>query len=89
MDPQTTIQILQNGLYIILIMSGIIIVPGLMVGLTVAVLQAATQINELSLTFVPKLVATVVVLMLASPWLLSMMLDYTQTLIKNIPSMIG
>lgn len=61
----------------------------LAVGLVIALFQAATQINEMTLTFVPKLIAMAIVLMLAGPWMLQLLIDYTRSLIRSIPSLIG
>ena len=60
-----------------------------MVGLVVSVFQAATQINEMTLSFIPKLVAMFAVLIITGPWMLSMLVDYMQRLFSSIPQMIG
>ena len=63
--------------------------PGLLVGLMVAMFQAATQINETSLSFIPKLFVTFLTLVFAGPWLLKTMINYTDSLFTNIPYLIG
>ena len=70
-------------------LAGAILLPALAVGLVVAMFQAATQINEMTLTFIPKLIIVVVVLMLAGPWMLQLLTDFTIELIESIPELIG
>ncbi|GHS39973.1 flagellar biosynthetic protein FliQ [Helicobacter pylori] len=66
-----------------------VLLAGLVVGLLVSIFQATTQINEMTLSFVPKILAVIGVLILTMPWMTSMLLDYTKTLIKLIPKIIG
>lgn len=66
-----------------------LLIPSLIVGLIIAIFQAATQINETTLTFVPKLIVVGLVLLLAGPWMLQTFLDYFQDLIREIPELIG
>lgn len=66
-----------------------ILLSSLAVGLVVAMFQAATQINEQTLTFIPKLVTVIIVLMIAGPWMLQVLIDYFQGLIRQIPILIG
>ncbi len=89
MTPETIITIFQNTLQVILIILLIVLIPALVVGLFVSMLQAATQINEMTLSFIPKLIVTVFTLMLAGPWLLNLIVEYTRNLIQNIPYLIG
>ena len=65
------------------------IVGGLLVGLLVAVFQAATQINEQTLSFIPRLLVMLLTLIWAGPWLVRELMEYTQTLVQNIPLLIG
>jgi flagellar biosynthetic protein FliQ len=65
------------------------LLPSLAVGLIIAMFQAATQINETTLTFVPKLIVIGLVLLIVGPWMLQVFLDYFQDLIRDIPQMIG
>ncbi len=74
---------------IILMISLPVLLAGLVVGLLVSIFQATTQINEMTLSFVPKILAVIGVLILTMPWMTNMLLDYTQTLIKLIPKIIG
>ncbi|MGN8391416.1 flagellar biosynthesis protein FliQ [Helicobacter pylori] len=66
-----------------------VLLAGLVVGLLVSIFQATTQINEMTLSFVPKILAVIGVLILTMPWMTNMLLDYTKTLIKLIPKTIG
>ncbi|WP_154410631.1 flagellar biosynthesis protein FliQ [Helicobacter pylori] len=66
-----------------------VLLAGLGVGLLVSIFQATTQINEMTLSFVPKILAVIGVLILTMPWMTNMLLDYTKTLIKLIPKIIG
>jgi flagellar biosynthesis protein FliQ len=89
MTPQTVLTIGQQALEMMLYVSAPLLVAALVVGLVVSVLQAATQINEMTLSFIPKLVAMLAVLVLAGPWLLQMMVDYIRRLYESIPAIIG
>lgn len=89
MTPETVVRIFSEGVYIMLLLITVLIVPGLLVGLVVAMFQAATQINESSLSFIPKLFVTFLVMVFAGPWLLKTMVNYTDSLISNIPYLIG
>ncbi|MGD8926494.1 MAG: flagellar biosynthesis protein FliQ [Thioalkalispiraceae bacterium] len=89
MTPETIINIFQNTLEVILIILLIVLIPALVVGLIVSMFQAATQINEMTLSFIPKLIVTVLTLMIAGPWLLNLVIEYTRDLIQNIPYLIG
>ncbi|GAA9248915.1 flagellar biosynthesis protein FliQ [Helicobacter pylori] len=66
-----------------------VLLVGLVVGLLVSIFQATTQINEMTLSFVPKILAVIGVLILTMPWMTNMLLDYTKILIKLIPKIIG
>ena len=70
-------------------MSAPLLLTALVTGLLVSVFQAATQINEMTLSFIPKLLAIFVALVLAGPWMLNLMVDFTRRLISGIPGMIG
>ncbi|OVE45648.1 flagellar biosynthetic protein FliQ [Chromobacterium violaceum] len=83
------ISIVQNALYILIIVSAPVLLTSLLVGLLVSVLQAATQINEMTLTFIPKLLAMFLVLVLAGPWMLNTLIEYTTRLFQSIPNVIG
>lgn len=74
---------------ITLIISLPILLTGLVVGLLVSIFQATTQINEMTLSFVPKILAVIAVIILTMPWMLNMILDYTKMLINLIPKFVG
>ncbi|MBI3144650.1 MAG: flagellar biosynthesis protein FliQ [Pseudogulbenkiania sp.] len=89
MGPELVINIVQNALYVLIIVAAPVLLVSLLVGLLVSVLQAATQINEMTLTFIPKLLALFVTLVLAGPWMLNTLIDYTVRLYQSIPNAIG
>jgi flagellar biosynthesis protein FliQ len=89
MTPQTVLTLTQQALWVTALVSAPLLLTALVVGLVVSVFQAATQINEMTLSFIPKLVAMFAVLIVAGPWMLSMLVDYMQRLFSSIPQMIG
>ena len=89
MTPETVITIGRQALELLVILVSIVLLPALAVGLLVAVFQAATQVNEATLSFIPKLLVTFVVLMAAGPWLLKVFMEYVIRLYMDIPSIIG
>jgi flagellar biosynthetic protein FliQ len=89
MDSQQAFYLGQQGLYMLLLVSSPILLSVLVVGLLVSIFQAATQINENTLSFVPKVVAAVAVLAIAGPWMLTMLVDYIQRTLLSIPTAIG
>lgn len=89
MTPESVLSIFQHALEVILILIMIVLIPALIVGLMVSMFQAATQINEMTLSFIPKLIVTLVTLMVAGPWMLRFLMEYTQRLIMDIPYVIG
>ena len=70
-------------------LSGPLLLATLLIGLIISIFQAATQINEATLSFIPKLVAAFLILLLAGPWMLQMMVDYIRRLFESIPQLIG
>ncbi|MFA5916343.1 MAG: flagellar biosynthesis protein FliQ [Burkholderiales bacterium] len=89
MSPESVLTIAQQALLVTLMMAAPPLLAALLTGLIVSVFQAATQINEMTLSFIPKLVAIFVVLVLFGPWMLGIMLDYMRELFTNLPAMIG
>ena len=89
MTPQTLLDVGREALWMCLLLAGGPLLAMLAVGLVVGMLQAATQINEMTLSFVPKLVAMALLLVVTGPWLLQTLVDYTQRLVTSIPGMIG
>ncbi len=89
MDSQQAFHLGQQGLYMLLLVSAPLLLTVLVVGLVVSIFQAATQINETTLSFVPKVVAAVAVLAIAGPWMLTMLVEYIQRTLIAIPTAIG
>jgi flagellar biosynthetic protein FliQ len=87
--PETVLTVFQQTLELLAVLIMIVLLPALFVGLLVAMFQAATQINEMTLSFIPKLLVTLAVLILAGPWMLQTLLDFTRRLFENIPMLIG
>lgn len=89
MDPQQVFTFGQEGLYTLLMVAAPVLLTVLAVGLVVSVVQAATQINEATLSFVPKIVAAVAVLAFAGPWMMTTLVDYIQRTLQAIPTVVG
>jgi flagellar biosynthesis protein FliQ len=89
MTPQTIYMVSQDAMIVAIKLTAPVLLPSLAIGLVIAMFQAATQINEATLTFVPKLIIIGLVLLLAGPWMLQLFLDYFQGLIRDIPQLIG
>jgi flagellar biosynthetic protein FliQ len=88
-DSQQVFTFGQQGLTLLLMVSAPVLLTVLVVGLVVSIFQAATQINEATLSFVPKMIAAVAVLTLAGPWMLSTLVEYLQRMLQAIPSAVG
>jgi len=88
-DAQQVFTAGQQGLYLLLMVAAPILIAVLVVGLVVSVFQAATQINEATLSFVPKIVAAVAVLAIAGPWMMSTLVEYLQRTLQSIPGAVG
>jgi flagellar biosynthetic protein FliQ len=89
MDSQQAFHLGQQGLYMLLLVSAPVLITVLVVGLVISILQAATQINEATLSFVPKVVAAVAVLAIAGPWMLTMLVEYIQRTLLALPTAVG
>lgn len=89
MSPEDVLTLFQHALQVLLMLILVILIPALLVGLMVSMFQAATQINEMTLSFIPKLIITVVTLMFAGPWMLRLIMEYTRQLIHDIPYLVG
>jgi flagellar biosynthetic protein FliQ len=89
MTPETVVTIGRQALEVTLLLSAPLLLTALGVGLIVGIFQAATQINEMTLSFIPKLLAMAAVLALTGPWMLRTLVEYTRRLIESIPGMIG
>jgi flagellar biosynthetic protein FliQ len=89
MNPQSVITLGQQALYVMLMIASPMLIAALVVGLIVSILQAATQINEMTLSFIPKLVAILAALVIAGPWIITYYVDYVRRLFESIPTAIG
>jgi flagellar biosynthetic protein FliQ len=89
MTPEVVMDLLANALYLVVLMVCLIVGPSLVVGLMVSMFQAATQINEQTLSFLPRLVITLATIMVGGPWILRQFMDLFDRLFMNIPLMIG
>lgn len=89
MSPQEVIGIGTEGLETMLLLAAPLLLVVLVVGFAISVLQAATQINEQTLSFVPKLIAVAITMVIAGPWMINLMVTYIQRLLGRIPFVIG
>jgi flagellar biosynthesis protein FliQ len=88
-NAQHVITIGQQALYVMVLLSAPLLITALAVGLVVSVLQAATQINEMTLSFLPKLLAMFLVLVAAGPWMLALIVDYLQRVLTSIGTVVS
>lgn len=89
MTPDIILDIFKHAIFTTTIIVMILVLPGLIVGLLVAIFQAATQINEMSMSFVPKVLVTFLALTVTGPWVLNLLLGFTENLITNAMHLIG
>ena len=89
MTPEVVVDIFREAMYLVVVLVFVIIMPSLVVGLVVSTFQAATQINEQTLSFLPRLLITLLTLIVAGPWLLKRILEFTHRLIIDVPMIIG
>jgi len=89
MTPETVMTLGRNAMEVTLMVSAPLLLVALIIGLIVSIFQAATQINEATLSFIPKLVGIFLALILAGPWMLAVMLDYMRQVFTGIPGLIG
>lgn len=89
MNAQHVITIGQQALYVTVLLSAPLLLTALIVGLVISVLQAATQINEMTLSFLPKLLAMFLVLVAAGPWMLALIVDYLQRVLMSIGTVVS
>ena len=80
---------LREALFVVISIVAVVLVPGLIVGLIVATFQAATQINEQTLSFLPRLVITLLCILVFGPWIINKLLEFTKNLYMNIPFLIS
>ncbi len=89
MDPQQVLTFSRDGILTLLSVCGPIVMVVLAVGLVVSILQAATQIHEQTLSFVPKLLAAVATMAIGGPWMITKLVDYIQQVLMAIPTVVG
>ena len=89
MTPDTVVSIGRQALEMTLMLSAPLLLTALVVGLVVGIFQAATQINEMTLSFIPKLLAMAAMLALTGPWMLKHLVEYSRSLIESIPGLVG
>jgi flagellar biosynthetic protein FliQ len=89
MTPESVLTIMQQALQVIILLISVTLLPALLIGLVVSMFQAATSINEQTLTFIPKLLITFFILAFAGPWMLSLLTNYARQLFEDIPFLIG
>lgn len=89
MTPETVMTIGRQALELTLLVSAPLLLTALVIGLLVSIFQAATQINEMTLSFIPKLLGMFIVLIIAGPWMIGLLIDYMQRLFNSIPWMVG
>ena len=89
MTPETVMSIAYQAMMVTLYLGAPLLLTALLIGLLVSLFQAATQINEMTLSFIPKILGVFAVLILAGPWLLSLIIDFTRTLFQNIPFLVS
>ncbi|MFT7110280.1 MAG: flagellar biosynthetic protein FliQ [Psychrobacter glaciei] len=89
MSPENIGDFLKEGLFVVIAIVAIVLIPGLIMGLIVATFQAATQINEQTLSFLPRLVITLLCILFFGPWIIGKLVTYSQSLYMNIPYLIN
>jgi flagellar biosynthetic protein FliQ len=89
MTPQTVMELGRQALEVLLLVSAPLLIAALVTGLIISIFQAATQINESTLSFIPRLVVMFITLIFAGPWMLQLMIDYIRRLFDSIPGMLG
>jgi flagellar biosynthetic protein FliQ len=89
MTPESVIAMGRTAMEVTLMVAAPLLLVALVIGLVVSIFQAATQINEQTLSFIPKLVGVFVALVLAGPWMITIMTDYMRNLFSNLPGLIG
>ena len=89
MTPELVVSIGREAVMVLLMLAGPMLLAALVVGLVVSLFQSATQINELSLTFVPKIISVIVVLLIFLPWMVNIATDFAARMFELIPSLVG
>ncbi len=89
MTPETFVDILNDALFLVILLVSVIIMPSLVVGLIVSIFQAATSINEQTLSFLPRLIVTLLALIYGGHWMTQTVMDYTTALFLSIPTLVS
>ena len=89
MSPESFVEILRDAMFMIILIVTAIILPGLLIGLVVAVFQAATSINEQTMSFLPRLIVTLLAMSWLGSWMVKKLMDYTFELVNSIPTVVG
>ncbi|PLR37263.1 flagellar biosynthetic protein FliQ [Chimaeribacter californicus] len=89
MTPESIMAMGSEAMKVALLLAAPLLLVSLVTGLVVSLLQAATQINEMTLSFIPKILAVVGTMVVAGPWMLNLLLDYMRTLFTSLPTIIG
>ncbi|AIR62828.1 flagellar biosynthesis protein FliQ [Cedecea neteri] len=89
MTPESVMMMGTEAMKVALALAAPLLLVALISGLVISLLQAATQINEMTLSFIPKILAVFVTIVVAGPWMLNLLLDYMRSLLTNLPNTIG
>ncbi len=89
MTPEVVIDLMRQSILVLLVVVCVLILPSLIVGVCISIFQAATQINEQSLSFVPRLIVVFITIMISSPWIIRVLTDFTNNIFESIPNVIG
>jgi flagellar biosynthetic protein FliQ len=89
MSPEAVLDIGREAMYLALLLSTPLLLSALIIGLLVGILQAATQIQEMTLSFIPKLLALALALLMAGPWMIDLFVSFTRRLFTSIPALVG
>ncbi|EED30891.1 flagellar biosynthetic protein FliQ [gamma proteobacterium NOR5-3] len=89
MGPETVLAVGKDALWLAVLLAGPLLLSALAVGLLIGIFQAATQIQEMTLSFIPKLLALVVALLVAGPWMIQVVVSFSTRLFREIPSLLG
>jgi flagellar biosynthetic protein FliQ len=89
MTPEVAVDVFRQALQLIVLLVSAIILPGLFVGLLVAIFQAATSINEQTLSFLPRLIVTLLTMAVLAHWIFGKLMDFTRDLVANLPQLVG
>ena len=89
MTPEYVVKLGQEALMLVLYIAGPMLIVALVVGLAVSILQAVTQVHEMTLTFIPKILAVVLVSVFFMPWIIRRIVDFTAGILRSIPTVIG